>query len=100
MRTIRELFGYIRRYPGPFLIGTLMLVVFSLATVQTPRIIGAAVAAFEAGTITLSTPWAFVAGLFRGVTTWEALLANLRAPPSARSGSTSSASWASRSSPR
>lgn len=81
MRTIRDLYGYLRRYPGPFLLGTAMLIVFSFFTVQTPRVIGAAVAAFEAGTVTLSTPWAFVGGLFRGVGSWSDLYANLQSPP-------------------
>ncbi len=66
MQTMRELFVYIRRYPGPFLLGVAMLVIFSFFTVQTPRVIGAAVAAFEAGTVTLGTPWAFCRRPFGG----------------------------------
>jgi len=58
-----------------------MLVVFSAVTVQTPRVIGAAVAAFEAGTVTLSTPWAFLRGIFGGADSLAEVYVNLQNPP-------------------
>jgi ATP-binding cassette subfamily B multidrug efflux pump len=81
VQTLRELFRYVHRYSGAFLLGTLMLVVFSAVTVQTPRVIGAAVAAFEAGTITLSTPWAFVRGIFAGADSLAEVYARVQNPP-------------------
>lgn len=81
MQTLKDLFRYVRRYPGAFSLGAVMLVVFSAVTVQTPRIIGAAVAAFEAGTITLSTPWAFVGGIFSGAGSLAEVGSRLQNPP-------------------
>ncbi len=81
VQTLRDLFRYVRHYPGAFLLGTLMLVVFSLVTVQTPRVIGAATAAFEAGTVTLSTPWAFVGGVLGGADSFAEVYARVQNPP-------------------
>ena len=81
MQTLKDLFRYVRRYPFAFSLGTVMLVVFSAVTVQTPRVIGAAVAAFEAGTITLSTPWAFFRGIFAGADSFAVVRDNLQNPP-------------------
>jgi len=77
----RDLYAYIRRYPTPFLVGLLMLVVYSFFTVQIPRVIGNAIDAFEDGTITLSTPWAFVAGLFRSAQSLGEVYRNVLEPP-------------------
>jgi len=81
VQTLRDLFRYVRHYPFAFLSGTLMLVVFSAVTVQTPRVIGAATAAFEAGTLTLSSPWAFFRGIFAGASSFADIYANLQNPP-------------------
>ena len=81
MQTLKELFRYVRRYPFAFSLGTVMLVVFSAVTVQIPRVIGAATAAFEAGTVTLSTPWAFFRGVFAGADSLAEVYANLQNPP-------------------
>ena len=81
MQTLKDLFRYVRRYPFAFSLGTVMLVVFSAVTVQTPRVIGAAVAAFEAGTVTLSTPWAFFRGVFAGTDSLSEVYTNLQNPP-------------------
>ncbi len=81
MQTLKDLFRYVRRYPLAFSFGTVMLIVYSAAFVQTPRVIGAAVAAFEAGTVTLSTPWAFFRGVFAGASSPGEVYANLLNPP-------------------
>jgi len=81
VQTLKDLFRYVRRYPLAFLLGTVMLIVFSAVTVQTPRVIGAVVAAFEAGTVTLSTPWAFFRGIFAGADSFAEVYANLQNPP-------------------
>ena len=81
MQTLKDLFRYVRRYPGAFILGAVMLVVYSAAFVQTPRIIGAAAAAFEAETLTLSTPWAFLNGIFAGAGSLAEVFSRLQNPP-------------------
>lgn len=81
MQTVRELFAYVRHYKATFLLGIFCLVVYSLCVVQLPRVVGAAVAAFNDKTITISTPWAFFAGLFANKPSWETFVSRLEAPP-------------------
>ncbi len=81
MQTLKDLFRYVRRYPGAFTLGAVMLVVYSAAFVQTPRVIGAAAAAFEAGTLTLGTPWAFFNGIFSGAGSFGEVVSRLQDPP-------------------
>ena len=81
MQTLKDLFRYVRRYPVAFSLGAVMLVVYSAAFVQIPRVIGAAAAAFEAKTITLSTPWAFVDGIFAGAGSFSEVVSRLQQPP-------------------
>jgi len=81
VQTLTDLFRYVRRYPIPFSLGAAMLVVYSAAFVQTPRVIGAAAAAFEAKTITLSTPWAFTNGIFAGADSLSEVGSRLQDPP-------------------
>lgn len=83
MQTLRDLSVYVRHYAGAFVFGTLMLVVFSAVTVQTPRVIGAATAAFEQGSVTLGTPWGYVGGIFQDGAAPAAVLRNLQRPPAA-----------------
>ena len=81
MQTLKDLFHYVRRYPVAFLLGAVMLVVYSAAFVQTPRVIGAAAAAFEAGNVTLSTPWAFIHATFAGAGSLAEVVTRLQHPP-------------------
>lgn len=83
MQTLKDLFRYIRRYPAAFSFGTVLLVIFSALTVQTPRVIGAASAAFQNDTMTLGSPWAFLRGIFSGRPSWETIYARLQDPPAA-----------------
>ncbi len=83
MQTLKDLFRYIRHYPAAFLLGTALLVLFSALTVQTPRVIGAASAAFEQDTLTLGSPWAFIRGLFSGGASLSAIYTRLQNPPEA-----------------
>ena len=77
LQKTREIFAYIRRYPRQFSLGILMLVVYSFFTVQTPKIIGNAIDAFNRGVMTLEAPWTFLTQIFSGVGTFQDLFANL-----------------------
>ena len=81
MQTLKDLFHYVRRYPVAFSLGAVMLVIYSAAFVQTPRVIGAAAAAFEAGNVTLSTPWAFIHAIFAGAGSLSEVYTRLQNPP-------------------
>ena len=63
----RDLFRYIRRYPAPFLIGIAALVASAWFATLAPLVIGNAIDAFEAGTMTLERIWRYIGALF-GVT--------------------------------
>lgn len=54
LQTLSDLYAYIRRYPLPFLLGLVALVVFSFTTTFVPRIIGSAIDTFNAGTMTMT----------------------------------------------
>ncbi len=77
LQKTRELFTYIRRYPRQFSVGIFMLVVYSFFTVQTPRIIGNAIDAFNRGVMTLEAPWTYFGRVFGGVQTFQDLYARL-----------------------
>ena len=81
LKMTKELYAYIRRYPRQFSVGIFMLVVYSFFTVQTPRIIGNAIDAFEREVMTLTAPWTYFAGLFSNVETFQDLYRNLTTPP-------------------
>ena len=81
MQTLKDLFRYVRHYPVAFSLGAVMLVIYSAAYVQIPRVIGAAAAAFKAKTITLSTPWAFAHGIFAGAGSFSEVVSRLQRPP-------------------
>ncbi len=81
LKMTKELYAYIRRYPRQFSVGIFMLVVYSFFTVQTPRIIGNAIDAFNREVMTLEAPWAYFAGLFSNVETFQDLYRNLTTPP-------------------
>ena len=66
-QTLRDLYGYIKRYPGPFLIGIVALVCSSYFSTLAPVIIGNAIDAFKNGTVTTLNVWRYVGALL-GVT--------------------------------
>ena len=66
-QTFRDLYGYIKRYPGPFLIGIVALLFSSYFATLAPVIIGNAIDAFKNGTVTTSSVWRYVGALV-GVT--------------------------------
>ena len=66
-QTFRDLYGYIKRYPGPFLIGIVALLFSSYFATLAPVIIGNAIDAFKNGTVTSSSVWRYVGALV-GVT--------------------------------
>jgi ATP-binding cassette subfamily B multidrug efflux pump len=57
LQTFSDLYAYIRRYPLPFLLGLAALVVSSFMSTAVPRIIGSAVDAFNAETMTMTLMW-------------------------------------------
>ena len=61
--TVRDLFQYIRRYKGPYLIGLTCLVFQGFFVTLNPVIIGNAVDAFEADALSRSRVWLYVLGL-------------------------------------
>ncbi len=63
LQTSKDLFVYLRRYPGPFLIGIAALLISAYATTQGPRIIGNAIDAFEQDTMTQQDIWLYIFGL-------------------------------------
>ena len=66
-QTFRDAFGYVRRYPRPFLFGIVALLFSSYFTTLAPIIIGNAIDAFRAETMTLGSIWRYIGGLI-GVT--------------------------------
>jgi ATP-binding cassette, subfamily B, multidrug efflux pump len=62
-QSFKELFVYIRRYPRPFLLGTLTLISFSYFTTLGPIILGRAVDGFQAGTLTTANVFLFAGQL-------------------------------------
>ena len=66
-QTFRDLYGYIKRYPRPFLIGIVALLFSSYFATLAPVIIGNAIDAFKNGTVTTSNVWRYVGALV-GVT--------------------------------
>lgn len=68
----RDLFSYVRRYPKPFLLGIVALLVSSYFATLGPIIIGQAIDAFRAGTVTTASVWRYLGALV-GVTLIAAL---------------------------
>lgn len=66
-QTFQDAFGYVRRYPRPFLFGIVALLFSSYFTTLAPIIIGNAIDAFRAGTIDLGSVWRYIGALI-GVT--------------------------------
>jgi ATP-binding cassette subfamily B multidrug efflux pump len=62
-QTFRDLFGYIRRYPGQYAIGMASLVVSGYFATLIPLIVGNAVDAFTRDAMTMQSVWAYIAAL-------------------------------------
>ena len=62
-QTLGDLFAYAKRYPRPYLIGIVALVIASFFTTFGPVIIGRAIDAFRDGTMTMASIWAYLGAL-------------------------------------
>lgn len=71
-QTLRDLYGYIKRYPKPFLIGIVALLFSSYFSTLAPVIIGNAIDAFKDGTVTTLNVWRYIGALI-GVTAISAV---------------------------
>lgn len=71
-QTLRDLYGYIKRYPKPFLIGIVALLFSSYFSTLAPVIIGNAIDAFKDGTVTTLNVWRYIGALV-GVTAISAV---------------------------
>ncbi len=60
LRTFREIFGYIRRYPGRYIFGLAALALSGYFTTLIPVIVGNAIDAFSEGTMTMSSIWMYI----------------------------------------
>lgn len=63
LQTLRDLSAYARRYPRPYVLGMALLVFFAFFTTLGPIVIGRAIDAFIAGTMTTRAVWGYVAAL-------------------------------------
>jgi ATP-binding cassette subfamily B multidrug efflux pump len=62
-QTFSDLFPYVKRYPGPFLVGLVALVLSGYFATLAPVIVGLAVDAFTRGSMTLQATWGYVGAL-------------------------------------
>lgn len=62
-QTFKDLYQYMRKYPAPYILGLSMLLFSSFFTTLSPLIIGRAIDAFNAGTMTMSRIWLYAGGL-------------------------------------
>lgn len=67
-QALRDLFGYARRYPRPYLIGLVALVLSSFFTTLGPIIIGNAIDALRDSAMTMASVWLFLGALIGAVT--------------------------------
>jgi ATP-binding cassette, subfamily B, multidrug efflux pump len=63
LQTLRDLSGYVRRYPRPYLLGLALLVVFAFFTTLAPIVVGRAIDAFLTGTMTMTAVWGYIGAL-------------------------------------
>ena len=62
-QAFQDTYGYVKRYPRPFIIGIIALVFSSYFATFAPIIIGNAIDAFRDGTITRQNVWLYAGGL-------------------------------------
>jgi len=67
-QALRDLFRYARRYPRPYLIGIVALVLSSFFTTLGPIIIGNAIDALRDSAMTMASVWLFLGALMGAVT--------------------------------
>ena len=67
-QALRDLFRYARRYPRPYLIGLVALVLSSFFTTLGPIIIGNAIDALRDSAMTMASVWLFLGALIGAVT--------------------------------
>ncbi|HSG90068.1 MAG TPA: ABC transporter ATP-binding protein [Pseudomonadales bacterium] len=63
LQTLRDLSGYVRRYPRPYVLGLTLLVAFAFFTTLAPLVIGRAIDAFLTGTMTMTSIWGYIGAL-------------------------------------
>ncbi|MFN2322108.1 MAG: ABC transporter ATP-binding protein [Trueperaceae bacterium] len=63
LQTLRDLSAYVRRYPKPYALGLALLVAFAFFSTLAPLVIGRAIDAFLAGTMTMTTIWGYIGAL-------------------------------------
>ncbi len=63
LQTLRDLSGYVRRYPRPYALGLTLLVAFAFFSTLAPLVIGRAIDAFLTGTMTMTTIWGYIGAL-------------------------------------
>ena len=63
LQTLRDLSGYVRRYPRPYVLGLLLLVAFAFFSTLAPLVIGRAIDAFLEGTMTMRSVWGYIGAL-------------------------------------
>ena len=62
-QTLRDLSGYVRRYPRPYALGLMLLVAFAFFTTLAPLVIGRAIDAFLTGSMTMTSIWGYIGAL-------------------------------------
>ena len=62
-QAIKDLYHYVKRYPRPFILGIIALLFSGYFSTLAPIIVGRAIDAFRAGTITMQNIWLYVGGL-------------------------------------
>ena len=62
-QTIRDLFQYVKRYPRRFYRGMAFLLLSSITTTFSPRVVGAAIDSLSAGTMTMQRVWLYIFGV-------------------------------------
>jgi ATP-binding cassette subfamily B protein len=63
LQTLRDLSGYVRRYPRPYVLGLTLLVAFAFFSTLAPLVIGRAIDAFLTGTMTMASIWGYIGAL-------------------------------------
>lgn len=67
MQAIRDVYGYVKRYPWQFGVGLLMIIVSSFTATLAPLITGSAIDALATGTMTMQNVWWYVLGVLGAV---------------------------------
>lgn len=62
-QTIRDLFQYVKRYPRRFYRGIAFLLLSSITTTFSPRVVGAAIDSLSTGTMTMQRVWWYIFGV-------------------------------------